>query len=100
MEHDKKYPSPKFGGNQVSGYLVIFIQVDRITLKTKPMACIISLQVFQKRTDGRLNFNRGWEEYRNGFGKLSQEHYLGNEIIHNIAMQDKYDHFLLAFFFS
>lgn len=47
--------------------------------------------VFQRRTDGRLDFFRGWEEYRNGFGKLSQEHYLGNELIHHLAMQDRYE---------
>lgn len=36
-----------------------------------------SLQVFQRREDGSVNFFRGWEAYREGFGKLTGEHWLG-----------------------
>lgn len=35
------------------------------------------LQVFQRREDGSVNFFRGWEAYREGFGKLTGEHWLG-----------------------
>lgn len=35
------------------------------------------LQVFQRRQDGSINFFRGWEAYRDGFGKLTGEHWLG-----------------------
>ena len=35
------------------------------------------LQVFQRREDGSVNFFRGWEAYRDGFGKLTGEHWLG-----------------------
>ncbi|XP_072023047.1 techylectin-5B-like, partial [Amphiura filiformis] len=45
----------------------------------------------QRRTDGRLDFFRDWEQYRNGFGKLSQEFYLGNELIHQLLMGDQYE---------
>lgn len=34
-------------------------------------------QVFQRREDGSVNFFRGWEAYRDGFGKLTGEHWLG-----------------------
>ncbi len=30
-----------------------------------------------KRDDGKLNFHRGWEAYRKGFGDLTKEHWLG-----------------------
>lgn len=36
-----------------------------------------ALQVFQRREDGSVNFFRGWEAYREGFGKLTGEHWLG-----------------------
>lgn len=35
------------------------------------------LQVFQRREDGSVNFFRGWDAYRDGFGKLTGEHWLG-----------------------
>lgn len=38
---------------------------------------ISPLQVFQRRQDGTVNFFRGWEAYREGFGKLTGEHWLG-----------------------
>ncbi|KAJ8963847.1 hypothetical protein NQ317_003174 [Molorchus minor] len=32
----------------------------------------------QKRYDGSINFNRNWNEYSNGFGSVTGEHWLGN----------------------
>ncbi|PNJ45374.1 FIBCD1 isoform 7, partial [Pongo abelii] len=33
--------------------------------------------VFQRREDGSVNFFRGWDAYRDGFGRLTGEHWLG-----------------------
>jgi hypothetical protein len=41
-----------------------------------------SPQVFQRREDGSVNFFRGWEAYREGFGKLTGEHWLGESPTH------------------
>ncbi|KAG5860837.1 Protein scabrous, partial [Gonioctena quinquepunctata] len=32
----------------------------------------------QRRYDGSINFNRNWNEYSNGFGSATGEHWLGN----------------------
>lgn len=38
---------------------------------------LLPSQVFQRREDGSVNFFRGWQAYRDGFGKLTGEHWLG-----------------------
>ncbi|XP_053572507.1 fibroleukin [Bombina bombina] len=70
--------------------------------------------VVQMRKDGSINFNRTWDEYKNGFGNLSGEFWLGNDKLHlltkssdmilRIEMEDfkgireyaKYDQFYVA----
>ncbi|XP_078091731.1 fibrinogen-like 2a [Mustelus asterias] len=38
--------------------------------------------VLQSRRDGSVHFNRTWAEYKNGFGNLSTDFWLGNDKIH------------------
>ncbi|XP_063072885.1 microfibril-associated glycoprotein 4-like isoform X2 [Engraulis encrasicolus] len=47
--------------------------------------------VFQRRMDGTVNFYRGWQEYKNGFGHAAGEHWLGLEIIHMLTLKKKYE---------
>ncbi|XP_054992743.1 fibrinogen C domain-containing protein 1 [Sorex araneus] len=47
--------------------------------------------VFQRRQDGSVNFFRGWEAYRDGFGKLTGEHWLGLRRIHALTTQATYE---------
>ncbi|XP_071370902.1 fibrinogen-like protein 1, partial [Centroberyx affinis] len=46
--------------------------------------------VFQRRRDGSLSFNRGWTEYRDGFGEPRAEHWLGNQQLHLLSSQGHY----------
>ncbi|XP_071948679.1 scavenger receptor cysteine-rich domain-containing protein DMBT1-like [Antedon mediterranea] len=46
--------------------------------------------VIQRRIDGTENFNRGWQEYRAGFGIPEKEYWLGNEAIHAITKEGRY----------
>ena len=41
--------------------------------------------VLQRRRDGSVAFDRSWNEYRDGFGSLSGEHWLGNQALHAIT---------------
>ncbi|XP_010879896.2 fibrinogen-like protein 1 [Esox lucius] len=41
--------------------------------------------VFQRRRDGSVDFNRTWQEYREGFGSPQGEHWLGNAALHAIT---------------
>ncbi|CAG2252287.1 Ryncolin-2,Ryncolin-1,Ficolin-2,Ficolin-1,Ryncolin-3 [Mytilus edulis] len=42
-------------------------------------------QVIQRRFNGYLSFDRTWEEYKTGFGSVSEEYWLGNDNIHQIS---------------
>ncbi|XP_038045277.1 fibrinogen C domain-containing protein 1-like [Patiria miniata] len=43
--------------------------------------------VIQRRMNGWVDFQRGWDEYRDGFGFLTGEFWLGLEIIHHMSIQ-------------
>ena len=47
-------------------------------------------QVFQRRITGSVNFFRGWKNYKQGFGYLNGEHWLGNEKLHRLTNQKDY----------
>ncbi|KAK6321345.1 hypothetical protein J4Q44_G00083210 [Coregonus suidteri] len=41
--------------------------------------------MFQRRRDGSVDFNRTWQEYREGFGSPQGEHWLGNAELHALT---------------
>ena len=46
--------------------------------------------VFQKRIDGSVNFYRGWADYKNGFGNLNGEFWLGLDKINRLTNSERY----------
>ncbi|XP_041374682.1 microfibril-associated glycoprotein 4-like [Gigantopelta aegis] len=47
--------------------------------------------LFQRRMDGSEDFYRTWNEYKDGFGDVNREFWLGNEIIHQITSRAVYE---------
>ncbi|KAJ8023161.1 Fibrinogen-like protein A [Holothuria leucospilota] len=47
--------------------------------------------VFQRRIDGFVEFNRNWNGYKNGFGFLRRDFWLGNDKISYLTNQKKYE---------
>ena len=41
--------------------------------------------VFQRRQDGSVDFYRGWNDYKAGFGQLTADFWLGNDKIHRLT---------------
>ena len=42
------------------------------------MFVVDACQVFQRRLNGSVDFYRDWKDYRDGFGDLEVEFWLGN----------------------
>ena len=40
--------------------------------------------------DGNVDFNRGFQTYKRGFGKLDEEFWLGNDKIFHLTNQNNY----------
>ncbi|XP_039437420.1 fibrinogen-like protein 1 isoform X1 [Culex pipiens pallens] len=49
--------------------------------------------VIQQRINGTVEFNRNWEDYKNGFGSVGQfnEFWLGLERMHQLTTSDSYE---------
>ncbi|GFN80265.1 ficolin-1-like, partial [Plakobranchus ocellatus] len=41
--------------------------------------------VFQRRTTGDVDFFRDWTSYREGFGSLTGDFWMGNEALYNLT---------------
>lgn len=46
--------------------------------------------VFQKRLDGSVDFYRGWTDYKNGFGDLKGEFWLGLDKLNRLTVARRY----------
>lgn len=62
--------------------------------KPKRAYCVlqdnIKWTVIQRRFDFSVNFTRSWNEYKEGFGEATGEHWLGNEYINAITTEGQH----------
>ncbi|GFR61584.1 tenascin-R [Elysia marginata] len=47
--------------------------------------------IIQRRSTGAIEFQRNWLSYKNGFGNIYSDFWLGNENIHTITQSGKYE---------
>ncbi|XP_021110515.1 angiopoietin-4-like [Heterocephalus glaber] len=80
----------KFGLNKDGVYIILVPSLNQ----TKRVFCVMDAEgawtVIQRRKDGTVNFQRNWEDYKQGFGDPSGEHWLGNEVVHQLTNSTKY----------
>ncbi|KAK2140599.1 hypothetical protein LSH36_1293g00031 [Paralvinella palmiformis] len=75
--------------NRPSGIFKVYI-TDKPTVVYKDVYCDSETDgggwtVIMRWKDGSVDFNRGWTDYKNGFGSLEGEFWIGNEIIHQLT---------------
>lgn len=79
------------GGMQFQGDYYIMIKPDGVLQPFKALCKMLNNSgwtVIQKRLDGSVDFFRSWTEYKNGFGSLEGEFWLGNDYIHHLSAQE------------
>ncbi|OBS74910.1 hypothetical protein A6R68_14545 [Neotoma lepida] len=85
-------PEIKRSGANTSGVYLI-----RVANMTRPVKVFCDMEtdgggwtLIQRRQDGSMNFQRTWEEYKEGFGNVAREHWLGNEAVHRLTSRTAY----------
>ncbi|XP_045688539.1 angiopoietin-4 isoform X1 [Phyllostomus hastatus] len=81
----------RFGANASGIYTI------RVANMTEPRKVFCDMDtngggwtLIQRREDGSVNFQRKWKDYKQGFGDPAGEHWLGNELVHQLTSRAAY----------
>ena len=91
MQHHKNCAELYKSGQRISGVYTIdpdgLGAFDVFCDQTSPGR---GWTVFQKRLDGSVDFYRGWNDYKLGFGNLNGEFWLGLDKIYRLTKSERY----------
>ena len=77
-------------GNSATVILPIYVSgLDFINVRCDMVTDGGGWIVFQRRVDASVDFYRGWQDYKNGFGDLNGNFWLGLEKLHKLASPGK-----------
>ncbi|XP_035781470.1 angiopoietin-related protein 1-like [Anopheles albimanus] len=72
--------------------------IHQIHIKSEPIKVYCEQEMFgggwiviQHRYNGAVDFFRGWNEFRDGFGDLNNEFWLGLEKVHQLTKQSRHE---------
>ena len=80
----------------IAPYTLVIPGQDNTDMSGFPYLCDTESErggwiVIQRRSSGNIDFNRGWEEYKVGFGSFFDDFWLGNDKIHAITSNGTYE---------
>ncbi|KAK7807452.1 hypothetical protein U0070_025084, partial [Myodes glareolus] len=86
VAQDKRTEIKRSGVNASGVYTI------RVANMTRPLKVFCDMEtdgggwtVIQRRQDGSMSFQRTWDEYKEGFGNVAREYWLGNEAVHRLT---------------
>ncbi|TDH06417.1 hypothetical protein EPR50_G00132940 [Perca flavescens] len=82
--NDNSRPSGEYTIYPIGGTSAVQVYCDMVSEGGRWM-------VFQRRMDGTVNFYRGWDQYKTGFGIASGEYWLGLESLYHLTLRRKYE---------
>ncbi|XP_076114481.1 microfibril-associated glycoprotein 4-like [Mytilus galloprovincialis] len=92
---DQKLPSECEDISSDKDGIYLVYPKGKMTSRKISVYCIMSgnkkWTVIQKRTDGSMDFYRTWSEYSNGFGRVDEDHWLGNENIYRLSQDGTHE---------
>ncbi|XP_049548236.1 angiopoietin-1-like [Anopheles darlingi] len=96
LQNQDTFSSCKDVPSNVSGTYWIHLELDSKTFKVycEQEAHDGGWIVIQHRYDGSLDFYRNWNEFRDGFGDLNKEFWLGLEKVYRITKRCKHELFV------
>ena len=82
--------------HNIAPYTLVIPGQDNTDMSSFPYLCDTESDrggwiVIQRRSSGNIDFNRGWEEYKVGFGSFFDDFWLGNDKIHAITSNGTYE---------